>query len=397
MSFSILFFLLFSGGWVFGRIFEKSRLPGVLGMVVFGAGLGFAIRLSGLTWPSGFWDLVPFLKSLALVVILLRAGLGLKRKELRKAGLSAVLMGFLPSILEGAALTLSLMHFFSFDWFSSVLTGIMLASVSPAVVIPSMLEIKSKGLGHQNSVVTTVLAGASVDNAFAVTLFTLFLGIKGTSTGFSAVSIAWLPAILLGGLVLGLFLGGLLAWFFHRFHGSIRATEKTLLLIFSAVLLLQVGEWIPIAALLGVMAMGFMILEKAEKAANELALKLSKVWVFAQIALFVLIGLSLSPQAVLDAGPLALLIVVLGLVFRSLGVLISLIPSSMNRKEKIFCVISYIPKATVQAALGGVALSLGMPHGDTILAVAVISILLTAPFGLIGIRYSAPRLLEQLS
>lgn len=394
MTFSLLFFLMFAGGWLLGRLAEKIRLPGVLGMTVWGVALGAFTRFYGQEWPAGFWEMVPFLKSLALVIILLRAGLGISRKELREAGVSAVLMTFVPCILEGTALTGLFMALFGWGWEVAGLTGFMLAAVSPAVVVPSMLDLKARGLGVKNGVITIVLAGASADDVFAISFFSIFLTLAtngGTGVWETLVS---LPLTLLGGLGLGLGLGFLLAWWFKKRHGSLRATEKALLLLASSVFLVQVGEWLHAAALLGVMALGLILLERAQTVAHEVASKLGKIWIFAQIALFVVIGLSLQPETALTAGPKALLALAIGLVARSVGVLISTAWSPLSGKEKLFCVIAYLPKATVQAALGGVALAAGLAEGQTILAIAVLAIVVTAPLGLLGIRMGAKRLLN---
>jgi NhaP-type Na+/H+ or K+/H+ antiporter len=282
----------------------------------------------------------------------------------------------------------------------------MLAAVSPAVVVPSMLELKQRGFGSRNGVVTIVLAGASVDDVVAITLFTLFLGfaLPGAGGGVSGIgaagagavfeALAVIPLSIIGGLGVGLMIGWGLSWYFARHHERIRATEKTLVLLSVAILLVQVGEWIHIGTLLGVMTMGFVLLERNERAAHELAAKLGKIWVFAQIILFVLIGMSVDPILALQAGPKALALLAGGLLFRSAGVLLSTMGSPLSWGERFFCVIAYLPKATVQAALGGVALARGVPEGGVILAIAVLSIIVTAPIGLLGIRSAAPRLLH---
>lgn len=396
MSFELLFFVIFAGGWLAGKVFERIGLPGVLGMTVFG--IAIAVLDLVKAWPAGFAEIVPFIKSLALVIILLRAGLGISRLDLKEAGLAAVLMTFIPCLFEGFALMGLFMVFFDFSWQSAGLTGFMLAAVSPAVVVPSMLELKARGKGTGNGVITVILAGASADDVFAITLFTLFLGFAtnptASSAGLDLATMVSLPISLIGGLTLGLCLGLGLSWWFKKSHLTIRATEKALLLVASSLFLVQIGNWIHLAALLGVMAAGFIILEKAEKQAHELAAKLGKIWIFAQIALFVIIGMSIDIGIALSAGPKAILVIILGLVARSLGVLVATLPSRMTWREKAFCIIAYTPKATVQAALGGVALSAGLADGATILAIAVLSILFTAPLGLIGIRASSKHLLS---
>lgn len=399
MTFELIFFSVLAGGWLFGALFRALGLPSVLGMTLFGIVLteGLSYAHGGdhaAMWPPGFWEVVPFIKSLALVIILLRAGLGISRSELRTAGLSALLMAFLPCLLEGGVLMVALSALFGFSWQVAGLTAFMLAAVSPAVVVPAMLDLKERGLGQRHGVITAILAGASVDDVFAITLFTAFLGLATSGGGEPLAALGQLPLVLLGGIASGALLGlALSAWFRAR-HESIRATEKAILLVASAVFLLQVGHWMQLAALLGVMTAGLIILEKAELQAHELSQKLAKVWVAAQIGLFVIIGMSTDVSIALEAGPPALLALTLGLIARSLGVLLATVPSQMTRQERLFCVIAYWPKATVQAALGGVALGAGIAEGKLILALAVLSILITAPLGLIGINLSSRRLLS---
>lgn len=406
MSFEVLFFAVFAGGWLFARLFDRLRLPAVMGMTLFGVVLRIvagAIASPGAAdaarlWPDGFAEIVPFIKSLALIIILLRAGLGLRRADLKAAGIAAALMTFVPCLFEGFTLMGLFMLLFGFPWDVAGLTGFLIAAVSPAVVVPAMLDLQSRDIGRRNGVVTTVLAGASADDVFSITLFTVFIEFSTAgSAGSALLDLARIPISIAGGLLAGVGLGVALAAWFRRHHQAIRATEKALLLLASAVFLVQVGNRAHLAALLGVMAAGFLILERAETQAHELASKMSKVWVAAQIALFVIIGMSLDVGVALRAGPNALLAIAVGLVARSAGVMLATWPSAMSVRERLFCVIAYVPKATVQAALGGVALSAGLAEGPVILAIAVLAIIVTAPLGLIGIRWGSRRLLTNPS
>lgn len=397
VSINVLIVAILLGGLAAGRLAEWVRLPSVLGMTLFGVALGLGAAGSV---PAWFSELDPFLKSFALIVILLRAGLGISRASLNRAGRAALLMAFVPAIAEGLVLTAGFHLVMGFPWATAGLTAFMIAAVSPAVVVPSMLDLRERGLGARSGVVTLILAGASVDDVVAITIFTLFLGIavggtgSGTTSALIARGVAEVPLSIALGIASGVIIGLALSAFFRRHHERIRATEKAIILVGIAVLLVDVGATIHIAALLGVMTVGFVLLERNERVAHELALKLSKVWVFAQIILFVLIGMAVDPGVAVAAGPRALALIALGLVGRSLGVLLSLIGSHFTRRERLFCVVAYLPKATVQAALGGVALARGVPEGETILAIAVLAIITTAPLGLIGIRYAAPRLLS---
>lgn len=391
MSLNVLILLVLIGGWGAGRAASRLGLPSVLGMILWGIALALIV---GGELPPALGEIGPFLKSLALIIILLRAGLGIRRATLQKVGRAALFMAFLPCLFEGGALTVLFHFLMDFPWPAAGVTGFLLAAVSPAVVVPSMLDMKDRGLGAEREVPTLILAGASLDDVFAITLFSLFLGLAGGERISPVLTLLRMPLAIVGGILPGIAAGLLLTWFFRRHREKIRATEKVLLLLGTAMLLVDVGHWIHTAALLGVMTTGFILLERAEEAAHELAAKLNKAWVFAEIVLFVLIGLSVDVRVALRAGKIGLLIITAGLVFRSLGVWAATMGSALNRKERLFCVIAYLPKATVQAAMGSVPLAVGLPEGELILALAVLAILFTAPLGLIGIRRFGPRLLE---
>ncbi len=391
MTLNLIFALILFGGWISSRLFHQIKLPNILGMLIFGIVLGNLITP---LIPQSLWEIEPFLKSLALIIILLRAGLGLSKATLKKAGVTALLMSFIPGIFEGTALTLLFHYFFGFDWIIAGLTAFMISAVSPAVIVPSMLDLMEQGIGKKNEVPSIILAGASVDDVFAITIFSVFLGLstsQGIEIGKTLISI---PISIILGIIPGIILGWLLVKYFKKHHMKIRATEKTLILLTGAILLVQLGEWYQSAALLGVMTIGFILLEWAEEVAHELALKLKKLWIFAEIILFVLIGLSVDIPTALNAGLKGIAVITAGLLFRSLGVLIATAGSKLNWRERLFCVIAYIPKATVQAALGSVALQKGIAEGEIILALAVLSILFTAPIGLLGIKIFGKKLLN---
>ena len=390
-SFSVTLAAVLAGGWLAGKAFSRLRLPAILGMVLFG--VACAVFLKPYSSPV-LWELNPFLKSFALIVILLRAGLGISRATLKRVGLTAFLMSWVPCVIEGGALTVLFRQFFGFGWAVSGLTAFMLAAVSPAVVVPSMLDLKARRRGEKNDVPTIIMAGASIDDVFAITIFSVFLALAtGGRTSILAAALS-VPLSIFVGIAAGIAVGFALSYFFGRHYASIRATEKALLLIVCGALLVEVGDGLHFAALLGIMTAGFVILERHERIAHELSSKLSKIWVFAEIVLFVMIGFSLDPAVAVGAGAKGLAVVALGLVFRSLGVFAATALSPLTFRERAFCAIAYLPKATVQAALGGVALSRGVPEGNEILAVAVVAILFTAPLGLLGIRFFGNRLLE---
>ena len=390
MPLNLTIVLILLGGWIFGKLFSKIGLPSVLGMLVWGVCIGV---LWGDRIPAVVSDVEPFLKSFALIVILLRAGLGINRSTLRKAGLTAGLISFIPCIIEGTVLTVLFLIVFGFDWAVAGLTGFMVAAVSPAVIVPSMLNLKDDGYGRENEVPTIVLAGASVDDVFAITVFTLFLQLATAGDVAVREVLFQVPLSLLLGIIPGIIAGFGLVLFFRKKHPNIRATEKIIILLMISVVLVQIGEWVQMAALLGVMTIGFILLEYEEKIAHEISEKLSSVWVVAEIVLFVLIGMSVNPVVAWNAGLRGIIVISIGLLFRSAGVLVATIWSDLTLRERFFCMIAFFPKATVQAALGGVALANGIGEGDTILAIAVLAIMFTAPMGLLGIKFGGKRLL----
>ncbi len=387
-------------------IFNKIGLPGILGMVLAGGSLG----------PSGFDLIEPAVlgllkeaKTVALIVILIRAGLGISQETLHRIGGPAIRMGFVPGLVEGAAVTAGACYLLGLPFFESGMLGFIIAAVSPAVVVPTMLELKEGGFGKKKEVPTLVLAGASVDDVIAITIFGVFAGLaSGASTDWSYLLLGVPGGVVLGAAI-GAGIGLALVWIFKRYH--LRDTHKVILFMIIAVVFYDLAEEpavkaiVPIAALLGIMAIGFVILEKNNELANRLASKFGKIWVLSEIMLFVYIGTEVRME-VLDANliGLGLLILAIGLAARSLGVWLALTGSDLSPAERLFCIIAYLPKATVQAAMGAVPLAMVMEgrmtsmtveSGQVILAIAVLSIVVTAPLGAIGIKAAGPRLLTR--
>jgi solute carrier family 9B (sodium/hydrogen exchanger), member 1/2 len=391
MSLNTLFVLIIVGGWISGKLAKRFKLPDILGMTLWGIGLSYFLKSS---FPASIWELSPFLRSIALITILLRAGLGIDKEILGKVGLASIRMAFIPCIFEGTVVIIICRYLLSFSWVEAGMMGFILAAASPAVIVPSMFTLRDKGYGKKNETPTLILAGASLDDIAAITIFTVFLNIaRGNSINYmrSAISV---PYAIIAGIVLGVCAGMFLSWFFKRYFQKIRATEKVILLLALSIFLTQLGSHLYIAALLAIMTIGFVLLEKCETVAHELASKLGKIWVFAEIMLFVLIGMAVDIDTAIRAGLIGLGIITCGILFRSLGVLVALYRTKFNVKERLFCIIAYIPKATVQAALGAIPLSAGVNNGETILSIAVLSICFTAPIGLLGIRHFAPKLLD---
>lgn len=374
------------------KMFEKLRLPGLLGMLI----LGVLIGPHGLNLlQEDMLQISSDLRSIALIIILLRAGLGLNKDELKRIGIPALKMSCIPGLLEGIFIAFASVYFLGFSFAQGGMLGFIIAAVSPAVVVPFMLKLMENDLGTKKGVPTLILAGASIDDVFAITIFSAFLGLYSGSNKGIGIRLLNIPISILLGIIAGVILGFVLIRIFKRYH--IRDTKKVLLILGFSILLNQLESILKtklqIASLLGVMTIGFILTEKLHDVGKRLSDKFNKIWVFAEILLFVLVGAEVDVNVALKAGGVGIILIVIGLIGRSIGVIISLLGTDYNWKERLFCVIAYIPKATVQAAIGAVPLSLGVESGDVILAIAVLSILITAPLGAIGIHYSAEKLL----
>lgn len=371
-------------------LFEKMKLPGLVGMLLVGVTLG--PNMLDFIHPT-IMEVSAELRTFALIVILLRAGLGINRSALNQVGRYALLMSFIPGVLEGIMIMVLSHYLLDFSWLVSGILGFIIAAVSPAVVVPQMLRLKEERLGENKQIPTLILAGASLDDVVAITIYSGFLGLYFGNKGTFVSEAIKVPV----GIFIGVLAGGLIGWImvkiFHYFH--MRDTKKMLGILIAAVVFNAGGFNGYVNTLLGIMTIGFIILEKQPKLAGRLAAKLNKVWVLAEMILFMLIGAQVDVALSIKAGGVGLLILAGGLILRSLGVLIALIGSELNRKERLFTVVAYWPKATVQAAIGAVPLSLGVEHGDLILAMAVLAIVVTAPLGAVMIRWTAPKCLEK--
>ncbi|MFP4432480.1 MAG: cation:proton antiporter [Spirochaetaceae bacterium] len=396
MPLPVAFAVLIVGPWLFSRGALALKMPGILGMLLFG--IGYAALSGGMVellppLPPEIGELSGIIKTTALIVILLRAGLGIQKASLKAVGASAMRMAVIPCLVETATAAVGFHLFFGFDYLTSVVAASILAAVSPAVVVPSMLHLKERGY---TEVPTMVLAGASVDDAVAITIFTASIGLLVGGPVSPVRAVVSFPLSIFNGLVAGVLLGFAVAWFFTRSYRHIRRTEKALLLVVVTLLLVEAGNHFPVASLLGVMAVGFILLERAEEVAHHMASKLARLWVPAEIFLFVLIGLAVDLPVAFAAGGRGLAVIGVGLLGRSVGVLVSVLPDRrLTASERLFALIAYLPKATVQAALGAIPLSMGVPEGQEILSVAVLAIVVTAPLGLLLIRGLGARLLSR--
>jgi len=378
-------------GILASRLFQKLNLPGLLGLILLGILLG--PYTTGILEDS-LLSISADIRLIALIIILLRAGLGLNLEILRRVGFTALKMSAIPCLLEGFAVTFAAYYLLGLPFLQAGMLGFIIAAVSPAVIVPSMLELRDKGLGMGSGVPIIVLAGASVDDVFAITLFSVFLGMGTGSGEASLLQVGMIPVEIMGSILLGYIVGLGLAKFYEYFSQRINETEELMVLTGAAIAVKLLGDFLNLAGLLSVMTIGFVLLAKRENTAYLLEGMLSKVWLVAQIFLFILIGSAVNIQVAWEAGLMGILIIAVGLSFRSLGVFISTAGSRLNSKERLFCILSYLPKATVQAAIGGIPLAAGVPSGEVILAVAVLSILITAPLGAVAIKLSAPILLD---
>lgn len=386
-------------GLILDYFFRKIKLPGLIGLLILGVFIG----------PHFLNILDPVMQSvaadwriIALVVILLRAGFEMSREALSKVGVRALLMSFIPCVCEVSAVTLVAPHLLGLTYLESAILGSVLGAVSPAVVVPLMVKFIEEGRGEDKGVPTLVLAGSSCDDAVAIVLCSSFIGMYVGESVNMAWKIASVPISIITGIAIGLLLGVLFYKLFDKFNP--RATKRVLILLSISILLLHFQHTFehifPYAALLSVMAIGFIILEKREKAAHEISAKLGKVWVFAQILLFIIVGTQVNVPIAINAGLTGAAVIIIGLIGRSLGVQLCLVKSIFNIKERLFITISYLPKATVQAAIGATPLiamkaaGMNIAPGELILAVAVLSILITAPTGAILIASSAEKLLK---
>ncbi len=380
-------------GFILSGVFHKLHIPGLLGMLISGILLG--PHVLDLIDP-GILEISPDLREIALIVILVRAGLSLDIKDLKKVGRPAILMCFVPATFEIAGAMLLAPPLLGVTLIEAAIMGAMLAAVSPAIIVPKMLTLMEKGYGRDKSIPQLIMAGASADDIYAIVLFTSFIGVaKGGD--FSVASLLTIPVSILTGFAVGIGFGFVLVQVFKRFH--IRDTIKVLIILGASLLMVgfegYIADIVPFSGLLAAMSLGGTILKLREVVAKRISGKFSKIWVAAELILFVLLGAAVDIRYVFGAGLAAVLVIIGALVFRAVGTSASLIKSGLNAKESLFCNLGYLPKATVQAAVGAIPLAAGIAGGNTILSVAVLSIIITAPLGAIAIDFSYMRLLNK--
>jgi NhaP-type Na+/H+ or K+/H+ antiporter len=375
--------LILLSGLFFSFIFTKMKLPGLLGMILVGIALGpHAMNLI----DTSILNISADLRQIALVIILTRAGLSLNLTDLKKIGRPAVLMCFVPALVEMVGTIIFAPMLLGITHLEAAIMGSVIAAVSPAVVVPRMIKLIDEGYGKDKSIPQLILAGASVDDVFVIVVFTVLTAFASTGE-ITGTSFLQIPLSIILGFLLGVIVGLCLVCFFRKVH--IRDSVKVMIILSISFLLLELEnrleEIIPVSGLLAIMSMGITLNQKYDVLSKRISIKYNKLWLCAEVFLFVLVGIAVDIKYAFAAGAASVVVVMLALVFRMTGVFLSLVKTDLNKKERLFCMLSYTPKATVQAAIGTIPLAMGLDCGSIVLTVAVISILITAPFGAICI------------
>lgn len=389
LSISLILILGMFMGW----ICRKMKLPALLGMLITGIILGpYGLNLL----DGSILGISAELRKIALIIILTRAGLGLDLSGLKKIGRPAVLMCFVPASFELLGMILLAPKLMGLSVLESAVMGAVLAAVSPAVVVPRMVKLMDEGYGVKEGIPQLILAGASVDDVYVIVLFSTFVGMM-QGEGASILKFVNIPVSIFFGIAIGLFLGVLLAYFFKKVH--IRDTSKVLIILSISFLLVvieaKLTTAITFSSLIAVMFIGIGLQKKREAVAKRLSVKYGKLWVAAEVFLFVLVGATVNIEYLGKIGAKAFVVIIGALIFRMFGVFVCLLGTSLKRKERLFAMMAYTPKATVQAAIGGIPLALGLACGDTVLTVAVLAIVFTAPLGAFAIDLSYKKLLNK--
>ena len=390
---------IFLVGLAAAAICQQLKLPRIIGMLITGIILGPYVL--DLLDPS-ILSISSELRQMALIIILLKAGLSLDLSDLKKVGRPAVLMSFVPASFEILAFFLFAPHILGIKPIEAAVMGAVLAAVSPAIVVPRMVRLMDQNYGTDKSIPQLILAGASCDDIFVIVLFSTFSNMAqgGNAHLMDFVNI---PVSILFGIVLGGITGYLLSLFFETAHAHkhcVRNSMKVIIVLGISFLLMAIETWmkdiVSISGLLAVVSMACLLKIKSTTfVSKRLSDKFGKLWLAAEVILFVLVGAAVDIRYTLNAGGAAILMILVALLFRSVGVAICLIQTRLTKKERLFCILSYLPKATVQAAIGSVPLAMGLPCGQIVLSVAVLGILITAPLGAILIDGTYKKLLCQ--
>lgn len=389
ISFALILLLGMFGGW----LCQKVKLPSLLGMLLVGILIGPYM----LQWlDSRVLDISADIRRIALIIILMRAGLKLTVEDLKKVGRPAIMMCFIPATFELAGTMFFASQFLHMSLLDGAILGSVIAAVSPAVIVPKMIKLIDEGYGTDKAIPQMILAGASVDDVYVIVLFTTLTGLA-QGKGIDIQSFINIPVSIIVGIIVGFIAGAMIYLFFKKV--KISDIKKAFILLACCFVLVTIedcfSQIISFASLLAIMALGLKIKQKDQHLAKQLSLCFDQLWIPAEIFLFVLVGASVSIHSALSVGLNAIALILCVLMVRMVGVWICLIATSLNVKERLFCLFAYTPKATVQAAIGGLPLAYGLACGQTVLAVSVIAILITAPLGAFLIDLTYKRFLKK--
>lgn len=391
--------LIFLVGLSLAGIFQLLKLPRIIGMLLTGIILGpYALNLL----DDSILLISSDLRQMALIIILLKAGLSLNLTDLKKVGRPAIMMSFVPASFEILAFILFAPAILNITRIEAAVMGAVLGAVSPAVVIPRMVQLMDSKYGTNKSIPQLILAGASCDDIFVIVLFTTFASMAQGGKA-NLIDFFNIPISIILGIILGAITGYIISTFFEKAYNLnhyVRNSTKVLVILGISFILMAIETWlkdiISISGLLAVVSMACVIKIKSPvTVSNRLSEKFGKLWIGAEVLLFVLVGAAVDIRYTMDAGTMAILMIFIALYFRAIGVSLCLLKTQLNFKERCFCIIAYIPKATVQAAIGSVPLAMGLACGQIVLSVAVLAILITAPLGAIGMDISYQKLLTQ--
>lgn len=390
---------IFLVGLLMASVCKYFKLPSIIGMLLTGIILGpFVFNL----FDSSILSISGDLRQMALIIILLKAGFSFNLRDLKKVGRPAIMMSFVPASFEILAFFLFAPYLLGITRIEAAVMGAVLGAVSPAVVVPRMVQLIETKYGTDKSIPQLIMAGASCDDIFVIVLFTTFVGMAQGSS-INLMSFINIPVSIILGVILGATTGFFLSLFFeilYKKNHYIRNSIKVIIILGISFLLMALEKWlnsiISISGLLAVVSMACMLKVKSiEFVSKRLSEKFGKLWLAAEILLFVLVGAAVDIRYTLNAGFLAVIMIFISLIFRAFGVFLCTLKTQLNIKERIFCIITYLPKATVQAAIGSVPLALGLPCGKLVLSVAVLAILITAPLGAFGIDKTYKVLLKK--
>lgn len=390
MLLSIALIMLVGSG--LGWVCKKIKLPGLVGMLLTGIILGpYVLNL----FDASILSISSDIRKIALIIILTRAGLSLDISGLKRIGRPAVMMCFIPASFELIGMILLAPKLLGISMLEAAILGAVLAAVSPAVVVPRMVKLIEEGRGADKNIPQLILAGASVDDVYVIVLFTTFIGMM-QGDGISVMRFVNIPISIVLGVLVGLFTGRILAIFYEKMH--IRDTVKIMIMLSISFILVSIEDAlttsITFSALIAIMFMGVSLQKYRKEVSVRLSTKYNKLWVAAEVFLFVLVGATVNINYLGKVGIIAIIVIVGALIFRMLGVLVCLIGTDLNKNERIFTMLAYTPKATVQAAIGGIPLSIGLACGDIVLTVAVLAIVITAPLGAFAIDSTYQKLLS---